>query len=59
MPRYSISTAGIIQTTKTPTQTVHQVWLSDAVAAAGTIPKLCECGIAYLLWKERSMGIFC
>ena len=42
MPWYSISTAGIIQTTKTLTPTVHQVWLADDAAAAGTIQKLYE-----------------
>ena len=42
MPWYSISTAGIIQTTKTLTQTVHQVWFADDAASAGTIQKLYE-----------------
>ena len=42
MPWYSISTAGIIQTTKTQIPTVHQVWLADDAAAAGTIQKLYE-----------------
>ena len=42
MPLCSISTAGIIQTTKTLTPTVYQVWLADDAAAAGTIQKLYE-----------------
>ena len=42
MPWYSICTAGIIQTTKIQTPTVHQVWLADDAAAAGTIKNLHE-----------------
>ena len=39
IPWYSI-TAGIIPTTKTLPPPVHQVWLADDAAAAGTIQKL-------------------
>ena len=42
MPWYSIITAGIIQETKSLTPTVHQVWLTDDRADAGTIQKLYE-----------------
>ena len=42
MRLYSVNTAGIIQTTKTLTPTVHQVWLANDAAAAGTIQKWYE-----------------